>query len=122
MTIYRATEIANAYFGVPPVSGLIPDNLTVTETVSPTEVKDSVGNVVAVAVPESVLEISVSGLRTGTFAATVGSTLAITMPESIDLGATTIVTGNTTTFAGEQFERIDMTARSYKTAMTASAA
>jgi hypothetical protein len=41
------------------------------------------------------------------------------MPSGITLGATTIVTGLTTTFASEQFEKISVAARSYKTQMTA---
>jgi hypothetical protein len=57
-------------------------------------------------------------MRTGSFTASVGSTLSITMPASVTLGATTIVTGLTTNFASEQFETVSLTARSYEASMS----
>jgi hypothetical protein len=119
LSLYRSTPIANAVYGTPDVSGLIVESFSVSETTSPTEVKDDQGNIIAVAVPDAVMEISIEGMRTSTFAQTVGGLLSITMPSGITLGATTIVTGLTTTFASEQFEKISVAARSYKTAMTA---
>ncbi len=117
-TLYRHSDLSAATYGTPTVSGMIALNFSVSETTSPTEIKDDQGSVLALAVPEAIQEISISGLRTGSFSATVGGTLAITMPDSVTLGATTIVTGLTTTFAAEQFEQVELTARSYKTAMS----
>lgn len=117
-SIYRASAISNATYGCPTVSGVICTSFSVSETTSPVQFKDDQGTVIAIAVPEPIQEISIEGMRTGSFAATVGSTLAITMPESVDLGATTVVTGLTSTFAAEQFETVSLTAQSFKTAMT----
>jgi hypothetical protein len=119
LSLYRSTPIANAFYGTPDVSGLIVESFSVSETTSPTEVKDDQGTVIGVAVPDAVMEISIEGMRTGSFSQTVGGLLSITMPTGITLGATTIVTGLTTTFASEQFEKISVAARSYKTAMSA---
>lgn len=120
-TLYRSTAVANATYGTPEVSGLIVTSFSVNETAGLTEVKDDQGAVVAVAVAEPIQEISIEGLRTGSFAAEVGSALSITMPASVTLGSTTIVTGLTTNFAAEQFETLSLTARSYSTSMTAGA-
>jgi hypothetical protein len=96
-------------------------NFSVNETASLSEVKNDQGSIRAVAVSEVVKEISIEGMRTGSFNASVGSLLAITMPESVELGATTIITGLTTTFAAESFETVSLTARSYETEMSAAA-
>jgi hypothetical protein len=117
-TLYRSTELSSAEYGTPDVSGLIVTSFSVNETAGLTEVKDDQGGVVAVAVSEVIKEISIEGMRTGEFSATVGSALTITMPGSVTLGATTLVTGLTTNFAAEQFETVSLTARSYETAMT----
>jgi hypothetical protein len=119
LSLFRSTPIANATYGTPDVSGLIVESFSVSETTSPTEQKDDQGNIIAVAVPDAVMEISIEGMRTGSFSQTVGGLLSVTMPSGITLGATTIVTGLTTTFASEQFEKISVAARSYKTQMTA---
>ena len=119
-SIYRASEISTATYGTPTVSGLICTSFSVSETTSPVQFKDDQGTVIAIAVPEAIQEISIEGMRTGSFTVTVGSTLAITMPDSVELGATTVVIGLTSTFAAEQFETLSMTAQSFKTAMTAS--
>jgi hypothetical protein len=119
-TLYRSTAVSTAEYGTPSVSGIICTSFSVNETASLSEVKDDQGGVVAVAMSEVIKEISIEGMRTGTFSASVGSALTITMPGSVDLGATTIVTGLTTNFAAEQFETVSLTARSYETAMTAS--
>jgi hypothetical protein len=119
-SIYRASAISDATYGTPTVSGLICTSFSVSETTSPAQFKDDQGSVIAIAIPEPIQEISIEGMRTGTFSATVGDTLAITMPASVDLGATTVVTGLTTTYAAEAFETVSMTAQSFKTAMTAS--
>jgi hypothetical protein len=120
-TLYRSTPVSDASYGTPEVSGMICTSFSVNETAALSEFKDSQGGVVAVAVSETVQELSVEGMRTGTFSATVGGLLTVTMPESVDLGATTIVTGLTTNFASEQFETVSLTARSYQTAMSAAA-
>ena len=119
-TLYRSSAVSTATYGTPEVSGLICTSFSVNDTASLTEVKDSVGGVVAVAVSEVIKEISIEGMRTGSFSADVGSALSVTMPESVTLGSTTIVTGLTTNFAAEQFETVSLTARSYETAMTSS--
>ena len=119
-SIYRASAISDATYGTPTVSGLICTSFSVSETTSPAQFKDDQGSVIAIAIPEPIQEISIEGMRTGSFSVTVGDTLAITMPASVDLGATTVVTGLTTTYAAEQFETVSMTAQSFKTAMTAS--
>ena len=119
-TLYRHSDLGTATYGTPTVSGVICTSFSVNETAALTEVKDDQGGVVAVAVAEPILEISIEGMRTGNFTASVGGTLAISMPESVTLGSTTIVTGLTTNFAAEQFETVSLTARSYETAMTSS--
>jgi hypothetical protein len=122
LSLYRSTPVANAFYGTPDVSGLIVESFSVSETTSPTEQKDDQGNIIAVAVPDAVMEITIEGMRTGSFSQTVGGLLSVTMPAGITLGATTIVTGMTRNFASEQFEKISVAARSYKTAMTAGSA
>ena len=117
-TLYRSTPVSDASYGCPTVSGMICTSFSVNETAALSEFKDSQGGVVAVAVSETVQELSLEGMRTGSFSASVGGLLTVTMPESVDLGATTIVTGLTTNFAAEQFETVSLTARSYQTAMT----
>lgn len=117
-TLYRSTPVSEASYGCPTVSGMICTSFSVNETAALSEFKDSQGGVVAVAVSETVQELSLEGMRTGSFSASVGGLLTVTMPESVDLGATTIVTGLTTNFAAEQFETVSLTARSYQTAMT----
>lgn len=117
-TLYRSAAVSSAEYGTPDVSGLIVTNFSVNETAALSEVKDDQGGVVAVAVAEPIQEISIEGMRTGSFSATVGSALAVTMPASVTLGATTIVTGLTSTFAAEQFETVSMTARSYQVSMS----
>jgi hypothetical protein len=117
-SIYRSTAVSSATFGTPDVSGLIVTGLTLSESTSLSEVKDDQGTVVAVAASEPVTEISIEGMRTGSFAATVGGTLSIS-GAGLPSGGTTIVTGLDKTFAAEQFESISLTARHYDTAMTA---
>jgi hypothetical protein len=117
-TLYRSTPVSSAEYGTPEVSGMICTAFSVNETAALSEFKDDQGGVVAVAVAEPVLELSVEGMRTGTFSATVGGLLTVTMPASVDLGSTTIVTGLTSNFAAEQFETVSLTARSYQTSMT----
>jgi hypothetical protein len=119
-TLYRHSDLANANYGTPDISGMIVTSFSVNETAALSEVKDDQGSIRAVAVAEPIQEISIEGMRTGTFSANVGSALTITMPASVDLGATTIVTGLTSNFAAEQFETVSLTARSYQTTMTAS--
>jgi hypothetical protein len=121
LSLYRAPEVSGASYATPPIAGLIVTSLSVAETTSPTEFKDAEGNVIAVAVPDPIQEISFEGMRTGNFTMAVGALLSITMPESVELGETTIVTGLTTNFASESFETISGSARSYKTAMSAAA-
>ena len=117
-TLYRHTDLGTATYGTPTVAGLICTSFSVNDSASLSEVKDSQGGVVAVAVSEVIKEISIEGMRTGSFSADVGDTLAITMPASVTLGATTIVTGLTSNFAAEQFETVSLTARSYTAAMS----
>ena len=117
-SLFRSSDVSSAEYGTPDVTGLIVTNFTVSETTSPSEFKDDQGNVIALAIPEPIQEISIEGMRTGSFSATVGSALTVTMPASVTLGSTTVVTGLTSTFAAEQFETISMTARSYQTAMS----
>jgi hypothetical protein len=117
-TLYRHSDLGTATYGTPDVSGVICTSFSVNETAALTEVKDDQGGVVAVAVAEPIKEISIEGMRTGSFTASVGSTLSITMPASVTLGATTIVTGLTSNFASEQFETVSLTARSYEASMS----
>lgn len=117
-TLYRHSDLGTAEYGTPDVSGVIVTSFSVNQTAALSEVKDDQGGVVAVAVAEPIQEISIEGMRTGSFSATVGGTLSITMPASVSLGATTIVTGLTSNFAAEQFETVSLTARSYEAAMS----
>lgn len=119
-SLFRHADLATATYGCPTVSGAMTTSFSVNETASLSEVKNDQGSIRAVAVSEVVKEINIEGMRTGTFSATVGGLLSITMPASVDLGATTIVTGLTTNFAAEQFETFSLTARSYESAMSAS--
>jgi len=116
--LFTTSALSNATYGTPTISGLIVTSFSVDETANVTEVKDDQGSVVAVAVAEPMHEISIEGLRTGTFSATVGAALAVTMPASVTLGATTIVTGLSTKFASEQFETVSLKAKSYAATLT----
>jgi hypothetical protein len=118
-TLYRHSDVSAAEYGTPDVSGMICTSFSVNETAALSEFKDDQGGIVAVAVAEPIQEISIEGMRTGSFSATVGSALTVTMPSSVTLGSTTIVTGLTTNFAAEQFETVSLTARSYQTSMAA---
>jgi hypothetical protein len=117
-TLYRSTPVSSAEYGTPEVSGMICTSFSANETAALSEFKDDQGGIVAVAVAEPILELSLEGMRTGSFSATVGGLLSVTMPASVTLGSTTIVTGLTTNFAAEQFETVSLNARSYKTAMS----
>jgi hypothetical protein len=116
--LFTTTALGSATYGTPSISGLIVTSFTVNESASVTEVKDDQGSVVAIAVAEPIKEISIEGMRTGTFTATVGATLAVVMPASVTLGATTIVTGLESKFASEQFETVSLSAKSYVATMT----
>lgn len=117
-SLFRTTALATATYGTPSVSGLIVTSFSVNESAALTEVKDDQGSIVAVAVAEPIKEISIEGMRTGSFTATVGATLAVVMPASVALGATTIVTGLESKFASEQFETVSLSAKSYVAAMS----
>lgn len=119
-SIYRSSAVSSATYGTPDVSGLIVTGFSISESADVQEVKDSQGSVVAVAVGEPIQEVSVEGMRTGSFSLTVGGTASITMPAGTSLGSTTICTSLETSFAAEQFETVSATLRSYGTAMTAS--
>ena len=119
-SIYRSSAVSTATYGTPEVSGLIVTGFSISESADVQEVKDSQGSVVAVAVGEPIQEISVEGMRTGSFSLTVGGTASITMPAGTSLGSTTICTSLETSFAAEQFETVSATLRSYGTSMTAS--
>ena len=119
-SIYRSSAVSSATYGTPEVSGLIVTGFSISESADVQEVKDSQGSVVAVAVGEPIQEISVEGMRTGSFTLNVGGTASITMPQGTSLGSTTICTSLETSFAAEQFETVSLTARSYQTTMTAS--
>jgi len=116
--IYRSSAVSNATYGTPQISGMICTGFSVSEKADVKEVKDDQGSVVAVAVGEPMQEIKIDGMRTGSFTANVGSTLAITMPASVTLGATTIVTGLDTSFAAEEFEKVSLSARSYQATLS----
>ena len=118
-SIYRSTAVSSATYGTPDVSGLIVTGFSISESADVQEVKDDQGSVVAVAVGEPIQEVSVEGMRTGSFSLTVGGTASITMPPGTSLGSTTICTSLETSFAAEQFETVSATLRSYGTTMTA---
>ena len=119
-SIYRSTAVSNAAFGTPDISGLIVTGFNHSKSAGTTEVRDDQGSVVAVAVSEPKIEISIDGMRTGTFSQTVGDALTVTMPTGTSLGSTTIVTSVDTKFAAEKFEEISIKAVSYETSMTKS--
>ena len=119
-SIYRSSAVSSATFGTPDISGLIVTGFDHSKSAGTTEVKDSQGSVIAVAVSEPKTEISISGMRTGSFSQSVGDALTITMPTGTSLGATTIVTSVDTKFAAEKFEEISIKAVSYETSMTKS--
>ena len=119
-SIYRSSAVSSATYGTPEVSGLIVTGFSISESADVQEVKDDQGSVVAVAVGEPIQEISVEGMRTGSFTLTVGGTASISMPAGTSLGSTTICTSLETSFAAEQFETVSATLRSYGTSMTAS--
>ena len=118
-SIYRSSAVSSATYGTPEVSGLIVTGFSISESADVQEVKDSQGSVVAVAVGEPIQEVSVEGMRTGSFSLTVGGTASITMPQGTSLGSTTICTSLETSFAAEQCETVSATLRSDGTAMTA---
>ena len=117
-SIYRSSAVSNAAYGTPSVSGIICTGFTVSESADTSEVRDDQGSVVVVSVSEAKQEISIEGMRTGSFSQGVGDALTITMPTGTSLGATTIVTSVETSFAAEEFEKISISAVSYETAMT----
>lgn len=117
--IYRSSAVSSATYGTPDVSGLIVKSLNLSESTSLSEVKDDQGSVVAVAASEPVTEISVEGMRTGSFSSTVGGLLSLSIP-GMPSGGTTIVTKMDTKFTAEQFESVSLSARHYSTTMSAS--
>ena len=118
-SIYRSSAVSSATYGTPEVSGLIVTGFSISESADVQEVKDDQGSVVAVAVGEPIQEVSVEGMRTGSFSLTVGGTASITMPAGTSLGSTTICTSLESSFAAEQFETVSATLRSFGSAMTA---
>jgi len=117
-SIYRSSAVSSATFGTPDVSGLIVTGMTLSQSTSLNEVRDDQGSVVAVAASEPKTSISIEGMRTGTFSATVGGTLSIS-GAGLPSGGTTIVTKMDTKFAAEQFESVSLSAEHYGTTMTA---
>jgi hypothetical protein len=115
-SIYRSAAVSTATYGTPTVAGLIVKSLNVSDSASLTEVKDDQGSVVAVAVGEPVQDISIEGLKTGSFTETVGGALTLTIP-GIASGGTTIITKIDTKFAAEQFESFSLTAKHYPVTM-----
>jgi len=116
-TIYRSSAVSTATYGTPTVSGLIVKNFNVSDSASLTEVKDDQGSVVAVAVGEPVQDITIDGMKTGSFTQTVGGALTISIP-GVASGGTTIVTKVDTKFAAEQFESFSLTAKHYSATLT----
>jgi hypothetical protein len=115
-SLYRNSDLQNATYGTPPISGMIVTAFSINETAAITETKDDQGAVVAVAVAEPISEISFEGMRTGEFALTVGGLLSVTLPGVT--GGTTIVTGFTTNYAAEAFETLSGTARRYEASLS----
>lgn len=116
-SIYRSSAVSTATYGTPTVSGLIVKNFSISDSASLTEVKDDQGSVVAVAVGEPVQDITIDGMKTGSFTQTVGGALTISIP-GVASGGTTIVTKVDTKFAAEQFESFSLTAKHYSATLT----
>jgi len=116
-SIYRSAAVSTATYGTPDISGLIIKSFNISESASLSEVKDDQGSVVAVAVSEPVKDISIEGMKTGSFSQTVGGALTVALPGG-SLGGTTIVTKLDTKYAAEQFESFSLTAKNYLVTMT----
>jgi len=115
--IYRSSAVSSATYGTPDVSGLIVKSLTKSQSAAVSEVKDDQGSVIAVAVADPVTDISIEGMRTGEFNASVGSLLEITLP-GLSGGGTSIVTKMDTKYQSEQFESVSLSVKHYGTVMT----
>jgi hypothetical protein len=116
-SIYKSSDLSSATYGTPDVSGLIVKSFTKSQSAAVSEVKDDQGSVIAVAVAEPVVDISIEGMRTGSFSATVGGLLAITIPD-MPTGGTSIVTKMDTKYQAEQFESVSLSVKHYGTAMS----
>ena len=66
---------------------------------------------------EPVKDISIEGMKTGSFSQSVGGALTVALPGG-SLGGTTIVTKVDTKYAAEQFESFSLTAKNYSATMT----
>lgn len=119
-SIYRSSAVSSAAYGTPDITGLIVKSFNISESSPISEVKDDQGSVIAVAVGDAVKDISIEGMKTGSFTQTLGGALTITMPGAA-LTGTTIVTKIDTKFAAEQFESFALTAKNYSATMTQSA-
>ena len=114
--IYRAAAVSEATYGTPTVTGLIVKSLTKSQSAAVSEVKDDQGSVIAVAVADAVTDISIEGMRTGAFSASVGDLLEITIPD-LPTGGTSIVTKMDTKYQAEQFESVSLSVKHYGTVM-----
>jgi hypothetical protein len=117
-SIYKSSDLSSAVYGTPNVDGLIVKSLTKSESAAVSEVKDDQGSVIAAAVAEPVIDISIEGMRTGTFNVAVGDLLAITLP-GLPTGGTSIVTKMDTKYQSEQFESVSLSVKHYGTTMSA---
>jgi hypothetical protein len=116
-TIFKASTVSSIEFGAPSVTGLVVNSFSRSRSAEKIELKDSDGDVVAVAIPPTVGELTIEGVVNGLTAPTVGGTLTLT---GITTSGTVIVNSVEETATNEGFKTISINASEYAGTMTSS--
>jgi hypothetical protein len=114
-TIYKAASVSSVEFGAPSVTGVVVTAFTRSRSADKIELKDNDGDVVAVAIPPTVGEITIEGVVNGLIPPTVGGTLALS---GISTTGTVIVNSVEESATNEGFKTININASEYTGTMT----
>lgn len=115
-TIYKSSAVTSVEFGAPSITGIVVNSFTRSRSADKIELKDNDGDVVAVAIPPTIGEITVEGVVNGLTPPTVGGTLTLT---GITTTGTVIVNSVEESATNEGFKTISINASEYAGTMTA---
>jgi altronate dehydratase len=114
-TIFKSSSVTDIEFGTPDITGLVVTSYSRARNASPVELKNGDGDVVAVAIPETIGELSIEGVTNGAANPTVGGILSIS---DIETSGTVIVNSVTESYTAENFKTVSISAREYNGTMT----
>jgi hypothetical protein len=116
-TIYKSSGVSSIEFGTPDITGLVVTSFSRSRSADPVELRNGDGDVVAVAIPETIGELTIEGVANGATLPTVGGILSIA---GLDLEGTVIVNSIEESYESENFRTLSISAREYNGTMTAS--